>query len=190
MIKGLIYSLVIAFGMSAQAAPTLFETIIEKQSLAIQTQAETQGLNWKVGDKANYSMNMGIVKGTMEMVVREKNDEGFWLDQNMNLGFLGKQNASILIDPNTGQIKKFLVNGKEQQIPEQDVEVIDATEEKVTVPAGTFDVIHFRINDKKQNQEMHQWVNPKEVPVMGMVKSKSPGQFGEVTLELTSFKKN
>lgn len=189
MIKGFIITLGLMLGLSAQANVSIVETIVQKQNVSVMAEAETLGLNWKVGDTCNYNLNMGFVKGTMEMKVREIGADGIWLDQNMNLGFMGKQQVSVLIDPNTGAIKKMIVNGKEQAPPENDVEVIDATEDKVTVPAGTFDVIHFRIKDNKQNQEMDQWVNPKAIPVSGMAKSKAPGQFGEVIIELTSFRK-
>jgi hypothetical protein len=41
-----------------------------------------------------------------------------------------------------------------------------------------------------QDTTAEQWVNPKQVPVMGMVKIIAQSQMGPVTAELTSFKRN
>ncbi|HND86173.1 MAG TPA: hypothetical protein PLU50_10210, partial [Pseudobdellovibrionaceae bacterium] len=113
-----------------------------------------------------------------------------WIDQDVDLGFAGKQNASMLIDQNTGEIKKMLVNGKEQSVPKQDIEVIEVKEDKITVPAGTFECIHARLRDKGQNQEINSWINPQQIPLSGMLKTIQPSQFGNVTILLKSFIKN
>lgn len=190
MLKQIVLSIITMFSISSFGAISFVDQIVASQQGLFADQAETQGLNWNVGDSCNYNMNMGFVKGTMQMLVREKNAEGYWLDQNMDLGFLGKQAMSALIDPNTGAIKKLIVNGKEQEPPEPgDYEVIEVKEDKVTVPAGTFDAVYMKAKDKKNNQEVEQWANPRDVPIMGMLKSVSPGQFGPVTLELTSFQR-
>ena len=65
-----------------------------------------------------------------------------------------------------------------------------AANEKVTVPAGTFDTIYIKIKDKANNDQIsEQWVNPRDIPLSGMVKSLADSQLGKVTIELTSFKK-
>ena len=124
------------------------------------------------------------------MKCREVGADGIWMDQDMDLGFAGKQQASMLIDPNTGEIKKMLVGGKEQQVPKQNVEVISVTEDHITVPAGTFDCVHAVIKDKDNNQETNAWINPEKVPLSGMLKTIQPSQFGEVHVELKSFHKS
>lgn len=193
MFKKLFISIaVVASGFAASAATVApVVDIFASIQKATMQRAETLGLNWTVGDKCNYDMSMAaFIKGKMEMSVREKTAEGYWLDQNMDLGFLGKQQASVLIDPNTGAIKKMIVNGQEQQPPAQgDVEVVEVKEAKITVPAGTFDAVYFKAKDKKNNQEIEQWANPKAIPVMGLIKMVAPGQMGEVVQELTSFEK-
>ncbi len=154
-------------------------------------QAQAAGINWAIGDACHYDLSMAsFIKGKLDIVVREKNAEGYWLDQNVDLGFLGKQTMSVLIDPNTGAIKKVIVDGKEQTPPEQgEMEVIEVKEAKVTVPAGTFDAVYFKVHDKKQNQDTEQWVNPKLIPISGMLKSIGQSQMGEVLTELVSFEK-
>src|SRR5690606_1351747 len=112
----------------------------------------------------------GFIKGSMVMSVREIGADGIWVDQNLDLGFAGKQNASMLIDPNTGETKKFIVDGKEQEIPKSNVEIISVTEERITVPAGTFDSLHAVIKDKDSGQQTDAWLNPEQIPLTGMLK--------------------
>lgn len=155
------------------------------------SQAQAAGINWAVGDACHYNLSMAdFIKGKMDIVVREKGADGYWLDQHVDLGFLGKQTISVLIDANTGAIKKVIVDGKEQAPPEQgDMEVVEVKESQVTVPAGTFDAVYFKVHDKKQNQDSEQWVNPKLIPISGMIKSIGQSQMGPVITELVSFEK-
>jgi len=190
MVKALIAALGLAFSVNAVAAPTITDVLVQAQMPAIMDQAQTQGLDWKVGDTASYTVDMGFIKGSMVMSVASIGADGIWMNQDMDLGFAGKQQAQTLIDPNTGEIKKMLVNGKEQAVPKQDIEVIDMKEDKVTVPAGTFDCIHARLRDKEKNEEINAWLNPSIVPLSGMLKQVAPSQFGNVTVALKSFKKN
>lgn len=147
----------------------------------------TLALKWKVGDKASYKMSGGLINGTAEMYVREDNGTEIWVQQDMNLGFLGQQKVEVLYDKATGQVKKILANGKEQQLPNQaDIEVVETKEDRITVPAGTFDAIYAKVKDKKNNQIQEAWLNPKEVPINGLLKTISDGQMGKVSLELTA----
>lgn len=179
---------------SASTPTTVVEQVISgvEQQLHIQlmSSVHNMGLNWKVGDQNNYSLDMGFIKGGMVMTVNSIGDDGIWLDQDMDLGFAGKQQAKALIDPNTGEVKKLIVNGKEQEIPKQNVEIVETKEDKITVPAGTFDCIFVRLHDKDNNNDIQTWINPREIPISGMLKTIQPGQFGDVTLLLKSFKKN
>ena len=151
---------------------------------------EIMGLPWKTGESASYNLDMGFVKGTAVMKVREETAKAFWLDQDMDLGFMGQQKVEILIDKNTGQILELIVNGQKQQPPEPgENEVEETRQDRVTVPKGTFDCIYARIKDIKKNQTSEAWINPSIVPIMGMIKQVSPGPFGNVTMELTDFVK-
>lgn len=182
--KKLIYSLV---ALLVSANLMAFQAISPETAMSFKAMAETTGLNWNVGDYANYNMNGGFIQGTNNMRVREKVSEGFWLEQNMDLGFLGQNKIEVLIDPNTGEIKKLIVNGKEEQIPENGgMEIISAEESKVTVPAGTFEAIHLKVKDTDSGDVSQMWINPDMIPINGSAKSISPSQFGEITLELTA----
>ena len=175
---------------SAQAHNTVSESIFASQQAAIQDGVVTQGLNWKVGDESNYKLNMGgFINGTMKMSVREIGADGIWLVQDVDL-MIQKQKIEVLIDPNTGAIKKMIVNGKEQAPPKAEYEVLEQKEDKVTVPAGTYDAIYIKIKDKANNDAIsEEWVNPRDIPLSGMIKSLADSQLGKVTIELTSFKK-
>jgi hypothetical protein len=190
MFKVIIAALGLAVTIQAQATPTVFEAISQAQQVSILDQAKTQGLDWKVGDRNDYVLDMGFIKGSMTMKMREIAADGYWLDQDMDLGFAGKQQAQMLLDPNTGEIKKMIVNGKEEQIPKQNIEIVEVVEDRITVPAGTFDCIHARIKDKDTNKESNAWINPQLIPLSGMLKTIQPSQFGNVTIELKSFLKN
>ncbi len=101
-------------GVSANANQSLPMAVFESQAQMIQEQVQSRGLNWKVGDTNNYNLKMGFISGTMVMKVREQVSEGFWLDQDMDLGFLGKQKIEVLIDANDGRTIRLIVNGEEQ----------------------------------------------------------------------------
>ena len=190
MFKALIAAIGLAFSVNASANSSVIDTLVDFNHSVIMDQAQTQGLDWAVGDTNNYTVDMGFIKGTMSMSVRSVGADGIWMDQNMDLGFAGKQKVETLLDPNTGEVKKMIVNGKEQAPPKQDVEVIEFKEDKITVPAGTFECIHARLKDKESGNEINAWVNPQAIPLSGMLKTIQPSQFGNVTVVLKSFKKN
>ena len=183
MIKALI---AMALTFSAQAAfssATIVEVLHGIQHQAILSQVETQQLT------NNYNIDMGFIKGSMVMSVRSVGADGIWMDQKMDLGFAGKQDVQTLLDPNTGEVKKMIVNGQEQAPPKQNVEVVEVKEDRITVPAGTFDAVHARLKDLDQNQEINVWINPQAIPLSGMLKTIQPSQLGNVTVVLKSFKK-
>ena len=190
MFKSILVAAAMIVSVSAQAYNTVSESIFASQQNQIQQAIVTFGLDWKVGDENNYKLNMGgFLNGTMKMSVREIGTDGIWLVQDVDLT-IQKQKIEVLIDPNTGAIKKMLVNGKEQEVPKSDIEIVDQKEDKVTVPAGTYDAIYIKIKDKAQNDQIsEQWVNPRDIPLSGMAKSLADSQIGKVTIELTSFKK-
>lgn len=154
---------------------------------ALLVQAEMRaGLNWMVGDRATYSVDMGgFIKGTSNNSVREDTGTALWLVQDMDLGFQ-KQKVEILINKSNGQIEKLLVNGKEQSIPKKDAEIVEMKEAHITVAAGSFDCIYAKIRDKSDGSISEAWINPKVVPMAGTLKAMADSQFGKVVQEVTS----
>ena len=192
MIKNMILALgVLASTVSMAASEISVLDLVKGLEQNTMDQARTAAINWTVGDACHYDLSIAsFVKGKLDIIVREKSADGYWLDQNADLGFMGKQAASMLIDANTGAVKKILVDGKEQPLPDQnDMEVIEVKESSVTVPAGTFEAVYFKVHDKKQNQDSEQWVNPKLIPISGALKAIGQTQMGPVITELVSFEK-
>lgn len=190
MLRSMVLSLTMLLGLNAHASvfTDIASQVVQQSVFA---DVEAQGLNFKKGDSASYNLNMSIIQGTMVISVYDIVAEGVWLHQDMELGFAGKQKIETLLDPNTGEIKRVIVNGKDEKIPQNNMEVVDTREENVTVPAGNFTCLYIKAIDKSNNNsEAQQWVNLKQVPVMGLVKSIAQSQLGPVTIELTSFKKN
>ena len=186
--RSIILALVACFSV-AQATtinnvPTLLLSEMT-QVLSVETR------NWKVGDNASYKLNMGgFINGTMITTVKKYDSNGLLIAQDMDLGFAGKQNCEMLVDPGTGETKSLVCNGQNQEVGKNNIEVVEVKEATITVPAGTFQAIHVIAKNLDNNSEIQQWANPRDIPVFGMIKTVSQSQFGPVTIELTSFKKN
>lgn len=191
MFRALLVAAGLFVAVNAQANVSPFQVVVNKTNHMIKD-VVSQGFNFVKGDSASYKLNMAsFINGTMDMLVEDVGADGVWLDQNMDLGFMGKQQIRELIDPNTGEIKKLIVNGQEQQVPATgDVQVIDSKEENVTVPAGTFDCLYIKaqITQDGKTSNAEQWIDMKDVPVMGLVKTIEDSQLGPVTIELASFR--
>jgi hypothetical protein len=188
MFKSIVIAAALVLSATAQASNTVAGFLFDNQIAQIQNHIGTYGPNWKVGDENNYKLNMGgFLNGTMKMFVREIGADGIWLVQDVDL-MIQKQKIEVLLDSSTGEIKKMLVNGQEQEVPRTDYEIIDQKEATITVPAGTFQSIYIKVKDNANNGDIsEQWVNPRDIPISGMLKSLADSQLGKVTIELTSF---
>lgn len=184
---GLIAAALVAVSSTAKADVQLFDAAaLQAQTMAT---AATTGLNWKVGDQADYKISIGgFINGTSHNFVREETATSIWMVQDMDMGFMGKQKVEVLMNKTTGAIEKMLVNGQEQTPPEAgDQEVVEMKEDKVTVAAGSFDCIYAKIKNKKDGSIQEAWINPQAVPMSGMLKAMADSQFGKVNQELTKF---
>jgi len=185
----LIVALATVFSASAFALPVTSIFNYTELQQNVMDQAEIQSLDWKVDDRANYSIDMGFIQGTMVMHVREWVQEGPWVEQNVDI--MGqKQKVEILFDKQDGSIIQMLVNGEKQEVPEQNVEVEEMEEANITVPAGTFDCIYVKIRDLDKDETSEAWINPNIIPISGLLQNKAPSQFGQVTIQLTDYLKN
>lgn len=149
-------------------------------------QAMTAGLDWRVGDKASYKLSNILLNGTIDAFVREDTGTAYWMQQDMKV--MGQaQKVEVLLNKSTGQIEKLLVNGKEEQVPASNVEIVEMKEANVTVPAGTFDCIYAKIKNKDDGKISQAWINGKVAPMTGQLKAVAESQFGEIIQEATSF---
>ena len=147
-----------------------------------------EGLNWHVGDRAEYQLNAPIGRGTSVQFVREDVGTAFWMQTDVDMGFLGRQKIEVLANKATGRIERLLVNGNEQTPPDpNDVEIIDTREERIRVPAGEFQSTYRKIKNKKDNSIQEGWSNAQMVPMGGMLKAMGNSQIGTVTQLLTRF---
>ncbi|NDD91086.1 hypothetical protein EBZ37_03255 [bacterium] len=177
----------IALALLLVAAPARADlSAMELQALSSVTPLDL--INWKVGDTMNYQISMVFGKGTMVKTVSKDEGTALWLHQDINLMGQG-QTADVLINKADGKILKMLQNGKEVQIPDDKIEVISQDYADITVPAGTFSSIHI-VAKSKQVSKIEMWANPSETAMDGALKQIMATTFGNMTLELTSFKRN
>jgi hypothetical protein len=170
---------------TAARASTAFDIKVLQTALSIEA-LSSRGLDWHVGDKASYSMDVGgFIKGTSNNFVREDTGKDFWMENDMDLQ--GPHKIEIMINKSNGQIDKLLMDGQEQSVPKEDTEVLEMHNDKVTVAAGSFDCTYAKIRDKKTQKITEAWINPKVVPMTGMLKMSADSQFGKISQEATSF---
>lgn len=149
----------------------------------------TDLINWTVGDTASYNVSAGSFGNVGTMVKAVTKDEGkaLWVQQDMDLQFQ-KQKVEILIEKSSGKILKMLLDGKEQKVPDQNIEIISQDYTEITVPAGTFKVLHV-VAKSKEVSKIEIWANPKETVMDGAVKQTIATGLIDITTELTSFKR-
>ena len=186
-VLGFLVVALVAVGLATTARADVSSDLAAgiQQSAMVQA-VFTAGLNWKVGDKASYKLSNALLNGTVNSYVKQDTGTGYWFNQDVDLGAMGKQVMEILINKSTGKIEKLLVNGKEQAIPDNDQEIVETKGDHVRVPAGEFDCLYAKIKNKKDGSIAEAWLNMKLVPIAGMVKEIANSQVGPITEELTS----
>lgn len=152
------------------------------------------GLNWKVGDKMNYTVSLASMGniGSSEKFVAKDEGTSLWITQNIDIPMAGqKQTTEMQLEKATGKVLKLIVNGKEQDLSNDDqgLEIISQEYTSVTVAAGTFKALHI-VAKTKDVSKIEVWMNPKDTCIDGTLKQVMAIQFGDLALELTSFKRN
>jgi hypothetical protein len=150
----------------------------------------TSLINWKVGDSADYDIELaGNGKlGTMVKSATKEEGAAIWVKNDADLG--GRSDVTeVLISRADGKILKMIHNGQEQSAPANDFQVISHDNASVTVPAGTFSCLHV-VGKSKQSSKIELWINPNAVSLDGQIQMIAATQFGDMTMKLTAFKKN
>lgn len=163
--------------------PTLLEQFL------VQEIVPSNLINWKVGDSMEYNISMGFFGkiGTSSKSVTKDEGEALWFQQTMKIA--GRtETVEALIRKSDGKIIKLIRNGQEQQIPDDKIELISQDYTKITVPAGTFDVLHI-VAKTKEISKLEIWSNPPQTVMDGTVKQLLATQLGDMVFELTNFKK-
>lgn len=174
-----------AFSSSSSLAHTQLNQFFLKNT--IQSINPFDVINWTLGDKMEYQISAAFGNiGTMEKEVTEDNADTLWLTQSTKLM---NQNdiVEILLNKADGKVLKIIRNGKEERIPESDLEIIDQDYTTVTVPAGTFESLHVTANTKDVSN-LEVWINPDATVMDGVLKNVIPTNMLTLTMELTAFK--
>jgi hypothetical protein len=147
-------------------------------------------INWKVGDSANFDIELGGNGKLGEMVKTATHEEGaaIWIKNEADL--MGQKDVTeALINRADGKVLKMIHNGQEQSAPADDFQIISHDNTSITVPAGTFKCLHV-VGKSKQSSKIEVWVNPTRVSLDGTLQMIAATQFGDMTMKLTAFKKN
>lgn len=146
-------------------------------------------INWKVGDEANYDVKVGMFGklGTLVKSVTKEEGGAVWVKQEAKLA-IQNDTTEMLMNRADGKILKVIHNGKEENAPDDKPEIISQDTTEVTVPAGTFKCIHV-VGKSQKVEKFELWANPRDTVMDGAIKMLISGNM-EMTMELTSFKKN
>jgi hypothetical protein len=149
-------------------------------------------INWKVGDSQDYKVVLSGfgMEGTLAKVAtkEENNGTAIWVKNEMKLPIMN-DTQEILFDRNTAKVLKYIHNGKEEQLPDDKIEIVETKNEEVTVPAGTFKSTHV-IAKSKQVKQIDIWINPRDISLDGAAKMFMDQGQVKITMELTKFTKN
>ena len=143
-------------------------------------------INWKVGEFQEYNIEaFGGVMGNMKKFVASEQGNAIWVKQEIT-GQMGNQNAEILIDRANGKILEMRQNGKKVDVPNDPIELISQDSTTITVPAGTFEVIHV-VAKSKQAKKIEVWANPRDITMDGGAQMYIESGFLPLTLKLVKF---
>jgi hypothetical protein len=144
-------------------------------------------INWKVGEFQEYDIsssfgNMGKVK----KYVASEQGNAIWVNNDTSGGMIGNNKIEALIDRATGKVLEMRQNGQKQDVPNDPIELISQEATRITVPAGTFEVIHITARSK-QAKKIEVWANPRDITMDGSAQMYVESGFLPMTLKLTKF---
>ena len=192
MLRKVLTVLVLAAGFSTAAHAFDFSDLLTDVTAKMVAASVHEQISFKVGDEADYKLNMAsFIQGTMKMTVKQSDSTALVIDQDVDLGQMGKQSCEETLNPSTGALKKLVCNGQDQSTADQGSQQVEQEkQDTITVPAGTFKCLYVKAKNTKDNSESELWLAPNQVPVGGMVKTLAPSQIGQVDVELSSFHAN
>ncbi|NUM88255.1 MAG: hypothetical protein HUU37_03535 [Bdellovibrionales bacterium] len=179
-------------GKQAQANGAL-DQLVRDMAVADLTHSVNEGMrvnnliNWKVGETAEYDLKamFGSLGNMVKKVDREQGN-AIWLKQEVT--GMAAQTIEALIDRATGEVLEMRQNGQKVNPPNDKPEMIDQEHTTVTVPAGTFEVIHVTFKSKEVKKG-ELWANPRDIPMDGAAKMavESNQMPLPITMELLKF---
>ncbi|MBI3544456.1 MAG: hypothetical protein HY075_14385 [Deltaproteobacteria bacterium] len=180
-----------AFGATAQANSNVVtvESINTQAIVTMEALSSMALINWKVGDATDYNVSLGGfgMNGTMRKEATKEEGEAIWIKSELKLPIM-QDTQEMLMDRNTGKVLKYLHNGKEENMPDEKVEIVKTAYESVTVPAGTYKCTHVWAKSE-QVQDIQIWMNNRDIALDGAAKMyMDQGQI-KITMELTKSNK-
>jgi hypothetical protein len=193
MVRSFVFGIALLCGVSASAmTSTQVQKAARQAALAsghkLARLVVNPNVTFTVGDTASYSLSIASFSGTMVMTVTGNDSNGVTIDQKIDLSQIGQEDIVEVIDPATGQIKSITVNGQPQTPPNpDDIQIISDTKTTITEMGKDFKVDDLKIHDKANNSDSEMWVDPKDVPVAGMVKMTQTADGLPLQADLTSY---
>jgi len=189
--KKLALSILIALfavtSFQAQASNEVLNKImLTSLKLSIANEMHINNLvNWKIGENQEYDMSavFGNI-GKMVKIVDREQGNAIWVKTDIT-GMMS-QNAEALIDRATGKILEYRQNGQKQELPDDKLEIISQDATSITVPAGTFEVIHIVAKSEKV-KKLEVWANPRDIVMDGAAQMVIDAGMITVTMKLVKF---
>lgn len=151
-------------------------------------------INWQIGEYHNNTIKLSLPfpgSAHKEVTKEDTARNAFWYVQ--DIAILGqKQKVETLMDRSNGKVLEQIVNGKKEEISQDDtMEILEQYETEIEVPAGKFDCMYIKakVTSKGQTQEIQAWINPINVNLDGMLKVIAQSQMGPVEMLLKDFGK-
>lgn len=192
---GILFAALVAFAAGNTASARDLGAEIASAHLLAHAAAEMDAknvINWRVGERAEYDiaanfMGMPQNLGVMKKWVDREEGNAVWMISEVTGQMQQKVEAKL--DRATGQILEYKENGQPAEPPSGDVEIISQDEQRVTVPAGTFDTIHIvaKVNNQPQLKRMEMWMNPRDIVMEGLAKTKLETSMMPVEIVLKTF---
>lgn len=175
---------------SAQAHIDVNKLVVVQTKAAVAAElAAFNVINWRIGDFQKMDITLGgrFPFGKMHKWVHSEEGNNIWVHSEVK-SQQGNQTTQMLIDRATGEVKKIIQNGREQQVPNDPIEIIDQESTTITVKAGTFDALKITAKSK-QIKKMTIWMNPRDTIMDGMLKADITSNQMPIpmSLELTEF---
>lgn len=173
-------SVSMAAALDATTVRNVEEAVVAKALLGVNP---ANMIDWKIGDTNTLSVSIGPMPNIGSMVQTVASEEGnaIWVHQDLDLK-VQKQKIQMLLSRADGTVLKLLVNGQEQSVPNNPLEIIEQSYTKITVPAGTFDVLYIKA--KSDGKIIEAWANPVEIPMDGIAKQVAELGMGNMMLTM------
>lgn len=147
-------------------------------------------IDWEVGEWTSYKLKTTFGAGDMKKEVTSDEGTALWLTSYVTL--LGqKQKIEALIRKADGKTLKLLIDGKEQDVPDVQYDILEQKEDNIKVPKfpNGIDCIYLKLKEKEKGTIIKTWINPRDVFLDGMVKTETSQGFMTISIELENFGK-